>query len=160
MTNRSTICFSGSAIKAFVGEKRFEMQKLTTFKLARVQYIPKSPEPGILYVSEEFEAAVHLCACGCGLKVSTPLGPTEWSFFDSLEGPSLDPSIGNWEFPCRSHYWIQGGKVIWSGDWSPTLVEAGRRAEEERRRAHYDALERNRDGLLRRFWRWLRSFFR
>ena len=36
------------------------MQKLTTIKLARVQYIPKTLEPGVLYVSEKFEAAVHL----------------------------------------------------------------------------------------------------
>ena len=35
------------------------MPKQTTIKLARVQYIPKYPEPGILYVSEEFEAAVQ-----------------------------------------------------------------------------------------------------
>lgn len=133
------------------------MQKLTRFNLARVQYIPKSPEPGILYVSEEFEAAVHLCACGCGLKVSTPLGPTEWSFFDSPEGPCLDPSIGNWEFPCRSHYWIQGGQVIWSGDWTYAQVQAGHRAEENRRRAYHDNLKRIREGFFRRAWRWIKN---
>jgi len=136
------------------------MQKLTTIKLARVQYIPKTLETGVLYVSEEFEAAVHLCACGCGLKVSTPLGPAEWSFRDSPNGPSLEPSIGNWQFPCRSHYWIQGGQVIWSETWTPAQVQAGHRAEERRRRAYYDSLSRSRrEGFLHRLWRWIKSLF-
>ena len=67
------------------------MHKLITIKLACVEFIPKTLEPGVLYVSEEFEAAVHLCACGCGLKVSTPLSPTEWDVtgfvFRTLELP-------------------------------------------------------------------------
>lgn len=136
------------------------MPQVRTIKLARVRFIPKSLEPGVLYVSEEFEAAVHLCACGCGHKVSTPLGPAEWSFRDSPDGPSLVPSIGNWEFPCKSHYWIQGGRVIWSETWTPERVETARHAEEERRRAHYDQLQRSREGFLRRLWRWIKSFFR
>ena len=136
------------------------MQKLAKIKLARVKYIPKSLEPGILYVSEEYEAAVHLCACGCGHKVSTPLGAAEWSFTDAQNGPSLKPSIGNWEFPCKSHYWISGGLVIWSETWTPARVEAARHAEDERRRDHYDQLQRRREGFLRRLWRWIRGFFR
>jgi hypothetical protein len=136
------------------------MQKLTRLKLARVQYIPKTPEPGVLYVSEEFEAAVHLCACGCGLKVSTPLGPTEWSFLDSPNGPSLEPSIGNWQFPCRSHYWIRNGQIVWAEQWTPEQITAGERAEDQRRRNHYDTLERQRLGIWGRFWRWFTSFFR
>jgi hypothetical protein len=67
------------------------------------------------------------------------------------------PSIGNWQFPCRSHYWIQGGQVIWSVDWTPEQVQAGQRAEEKRRRAYFDNLKRGRDGLLRRLWRWIVS---
>jgi hypothetical protein len=136
------------------------MRKTTTITLARVQYVPTTLEPGVLYVSEEFEAAVHLCACGCGLKVSTPLGPAEWSFSDSPNGPSLKPSIGNWQFPCRSHYWIQDGQVIWSVDWTPVQVRAGHQAEEERRRSYYDSLKRGREGFLRRLWQWIKSLFR
>src|SRR5688572_30099253 len=128
------------------------MQKLTKIRLARVEYIPKDPQPGILYVADEFDAAVHLCACGCGLKVSTPLGPTEWTLEEAARGPSLRPSIGNWQLPCRSHYWISGGKVVWAESWTTAQVEAGRHAEEERRRLHYDALDRKRGGVLRRLW--------
>jgi len=90
------------------------MTKMTTLRLQRVHYMPKELEPGILHVSEEFDVAGHLCACGCGNKVMTPLSPTEWSFHESEKGPSLRPSIGNWQLPCTSHYWVDGGKVEWS----------------------------------------------
>jgi hypothetical protein len=40
-------------------------------------------------------------------------------------------------------------------------VQAGHRAEEERRRVYYDSLKRSRrEGFLRRLWRWIRSLFR
>jgi len=90
------------------------MTKMTMLRLQRVHYMPKELEPGILYVSEEFDVAGHICACGCGNEVMTPLGPTEWSFAESSDGPSLTPSIGNWQLPCKSHYWISGGKIEWS----------------------------------------------
>ena len=59
--------------------------------------MPQDLRPGVLYVSEEFGAAAHLCACGCGEKVSTPLGPTEWSLEETGGGPTLRPSVGNWQ---------------------------------------------------------------
>lgn len=93
------------------------MQKLTKIELVRVHYVPKTLKPGLLYVSEEFGAAVHLCACGCGSKVSTPLGPTEWALEETASGPSLSPSVGSWQLPCKSHYWIRGGKIVWSGQY-------------------------------------------
>ena len=43
------------------------------FELRKVQYMPSRLEPGILYVAEQFKAAAHLCACGCGSVVRTPL---------------------------------------------------------------------------------------
>jgi hypothetical protein len=135
------------------------MQKVTTIKLLRVYYIPKILEPGCLYVSEEFCAAVHLCACGCGTKVSTPLGPTEWALEETASGPSLTPSVGNWQLPCKSHYWIQGGTVVWLVMRTPEQIAAGRHAEVARRRAYYDALDRKRGGILQRLWRWLKSWF-
>lgn len=136
------------------------MPKLDKIELARVEYIPKNPEPGVLYVAAEFGAAVHLCACGCGAKVSTPLGPTEWTLKETASGASLTPSVGNWQLPCRSHYWIREGKIVWSGDWTPDQVAAGRRAEETRRRAHYAAVDRKRGGVMQRLWRWVASLFR
>lgn len=136
------------------------MPKLTHIQLVRVHYVPKVLEPGLLYVSEEFGAALHLCACGCGSKVSTPLGPTEWTLEETEHGPSLKPSVGNWQLPCQSHYWINRGRIVWSGKWTPEQIDAGRRAEEFRRREYYEEREQKREGILKRLWRWLVSQFR
>ena len=126
-------------------------------ELQRVHYMPKVLQPGVLYISEEFGTAAHLCACGCGSKIRTPLGSTEWVLEETDKGPTLYPSIGNWQLPCRSHYWIRRGEVVWAGQWTPERVAAGRRAEEVRRRAHYDVLDHKRRGILRRFWSWVKS---
>jgi hypothetical protein len=136
------------------------MQKLMKIKLVRVHYVPKELKSGLLYVSEEFGAAVHLCACGCGSKVSTPLGVTEWALEETATGPSLTPSVGNWQLPCQSHYWIRGGTIVWSTKWTGAQVAAGRREEENRRRAYFDTLDRERAGILQRLWHWLKSLFR
>lgn len=128
-------------------------------KLQRVRYMPKELEPGVLYVSEEFGTAAHLCACGCGAKVRTPLGPTEWSFEEAPGGPTLHPSVGNWQQPCQSHYLIVRGEVRWAEKWTPQQIAAGRRGEERRRRAYYDAIERNR-GILAKMWRWFMGLIR
>jgi hypothetical protein len=109
-------------------------------RLKRVHMMPAQLELGVLYVSEEFETAAHLCACGCGSKVRTPLGPTEWTFTDHPDGPSLDPSVGNWQRPCQAHYWIDRGEIEWSTQWNPQQIAAGRAAEDRRRDAYYSAL--------------------
>ena len=70
--------------------------------LERVKYLPRELLPGTLYVSKEFAVAGHLCACGCGSKVITPLGPAEWTFSERKGRPTLRPSVGNWQLPCRS----------------------------------------------------------
>src|SRR5438046_3132314 len=112
------------------------------FKLQHVHYMPTELTPGVLYVSEEFGIAIHLCACGCGSKIKTPLGPTEWSVEQTKSGPSLRPSVGNWQETCQSHYWITRGEIRWADKWTPEQIAAGRRSEEERRRAYCDALDR------------------
>jgi hypothetical protein len=128
-------------------------------ELRRVRYMPTELTAGVLYVAEEFGAAAHLCPCGCGSKVRTPLGPTEWTLEETKTGPTLRPSVGNWQQKCRSHYLIENGEVLWCADWTPEEVAAGRQREEERRRAYYDALDRQRGGMLRRLWRRVRSLF-
>lgn len=130
------------------------------FKMQRVHYMPKDLMPGVLYVSEEFGIAMHLCACGCGTKVKTPLGPTEWSVRETKQGPDLRPSVGNWQQPCQSHYWIDCGEVTWSEKWTAEEIAAGRRSEQERRSDYYSALDRQRGGVLRRFLRRLGGMFR
>ena len=114
------------------------------FALRRTKHMPKELEPGILYVSEEFEFAAHLCACGCGSRIRTPLGPTEWEFNDTPGGPSLFPSVGNWQQKCRSHYWITKGEIRWAPKWTDEEIVAGRRREQFRREKYFEELDRNR----------------
>jgi hypothetical protein len=128
-------------------------------ELQHVYYMPKELKPSVLYVAEEFDAAAHLCACGCGSKIRTPLGPTEWSLEETDIGPTLSLSIGNWQLPCQSHYLINRGEVIWAPRWTPQEIAAGRWREQERRSAYYDALDRKRATVLRRLWQWLKHLF-
>ena len=107
-------------------------------RLQRVAYMPKELKPGVLYISEEYGAAAHLCPCGCGCKIRTPLGPAEWSLKVTDKGPSLFPSVGNWQIPCKSHYWIKHGKLFWAESWTPEQIVAARRNEERRRLLHYE----------------------
>jgi hypothetical protein len=99
--------------------------------------MPAQLEPRVLYVSEEYGTAAHLCACGCGSKVRTPLGPAEWTFSEGSAGPSLDPSIGNWQRTCKAHYWIRNGSVEWAKQWSPHQIAEGRVREQRRRQRYY-----------------------
>lgn len=126
-------------------------------KLRRVHYMPKKLTSGVLYVSEEFGAAAHLCACGCGAKVRTPLGPTAWSLEVTSSGPSLRPSVGNWQLACQSHYWIERGQILWAEKWSSEQVVEGRRSEETYRNAYYSSQGH---GFLQRIWRWLIGYFK
>lgn len=77
---------------------------------------PRVLEEGILYISEECELAAHKCCCGCGEDVITPLNPARWRLDRHRGRVSLHPSIGNWKFACRSHYWIRNNRVIPSYD--------------------------------------------
>ena len=113
-------------------------------ELQRVHLMPKQLVPCVLYVSDEFGTAQHLCACGCGAKIRTPLGPSEWNVEETKEGPTLRPSVGNWQQPCRSHYWIWRGQVKWSIPWSEKQILAGRQQEQERRAAYFSEQEVNR----------------
>lgn len=72
-----------------------------------VKSVPKNPEKGVIYVSIDYATVIHQCCCGCGREVVTPLSPTDWQLSFDGQTVSLDPSIGNWSFPCQSHYWIR-----------------------------------------------------
>ena len=127
------------------------------FRLEKVHFMPKILEPGVLYLSDEFGTAAHLCACGCGAKVRTPIGPTEWSIKEQTGGPSLWPSIGNWQRPCRSHYVISKGEVTWAPAWSDTQIRVGRASEQRLRENHFAQLDRGRQGWLNRCIAWIKS---
>jgi hypothetical protein len=81
-----------------------------------VHFMPEEIFPGILYVSKEFETVLHLCACGCGSEVFTPITnipPNNWVLEETADGPTLRPSVGSFQLPCRSHYCITKGRIMW-----------------------------------------------
>ncbi len=96
-----------------------------------VHFVPDDLAEGTVYVSIEYATAVHKCCCGCGREVVTPLSPTDWRLIYDGRSISLDPSIGNWNFPCQSHYWIEKSRVRWARKWSRRQIDDGRRKDRE-----------------------------
>lgn len=86
--------------------------KIKEIKPEHVEYIPERLEEGVIYISERYRTAVHKCCCGCGQEVVTPLSPAEWSVNCNGGRVSLWPSIGNWSYPCCSHYVIRNSRVV------------------------------------------------
>ena len=64
---------------------------------------------GIIYISETYETASHLCLCGCKNLTVTPLGLQDWTMLNKDDKLTITPSIGNYNFPCKSHYIITNG---------------------------------------------------
>ena len=93
-----------------------------------VEVMPRSEEleQGVLYIAIGFGLAVHLCACGCGEKTVTPFSPAEWSITYDGESVSLQPSVGNWSFDCRSHYWVKHDEIIWGKPFTDEMIAAVR----------------------------------
>lgn len=91
-----------------------------------VELMPEPLEEGVLYISMEYCTAIHKCVCGCGNKVVTPLSPTDWKMTFDETSISLSPSIGNWSFPCQSHYWIVNNMIIYASKWNSDRIQEGR----------------------------------
>lgn len=112
--------------------------KISALTPVFIRAIPDQLEDGKLYVSLDYRTASHRCCCGCGREVVTPFGPTDWKF--SFDGKvSLHPSIGNWNFPCRSHYWIRANAIHWAEQWSDEQIAAGQAHERRAKERFYTA---------------------
>ena len=83
-----------------------------------VDEIPRALDAGKLYVCCRYRAIKHLCACGCGVPINTPLHPTAWTLICDGVSVTLWPSIGNWSEECQSHYWIRNNTIYWASRWS------------------------------------------
>lgn len=99
------------------------MIQYTSLKHRFVTNLPDQLDPGVLYISIEYATIVHLCCCGCGTEVVTPLTPTDWNMTFDGETISLSPSVGNWNDVCRSHYIIRKSQVIVADPWSDRRIE-------------------------------------
>jgi len=102
---------------------------MKTIKHKFVDLIPNSIEEGTLYISIMYCTAVHKCICGCGNEVVTPFSPTDWELIFDGETVSLCPSIGNWSFHCKSHYFITRNKIRIARRWEDWEIEEGRKED-------------------------------
>jgi hypothetical protein len=107
-----------------------------------VEYIPRDMMDGTLYISKKFRTASHRCCCGCGTKIVTPLRETEYTLTERGGLVSLRPSIGNWNHPCQSHYWVRDNQIVWAGRMSRREIRRGRAYDEDLKRAYFAEPER------------------
>ena len=102
-----------------------------------VEHMPDFIEPGTLYVSMEYSTAIHKCICGCGNEVVTPISPHDWQLAFDGESISLLPSIGNWNFPCQSHYYITNNNIHFSRKLSKGEIEFGRKQDTKKKKRFF-----------------------
>jgi Family of unknown function (DUF6527) len=98
------------------------MSSIKQLRAEFVEFIPEPLQPGVIYVSRRYSTASHLCCCGCGLETVTPLNAAKWNLTERGGLVSLWPSVGNWNFPCQSHYIIRNGRVVWAAKLSPGMI--------------------------------------
>lgn len=129
--------------------------KIQSLRPQYVEHLPEELEEGVLYVCEEFSLTAHKCCCGCGEDVHNKLGPAKWTLSRLADGRvSLDPSVGNWKYACRSHYWIRKNQVIDAGPMTERAIEAVQkrdRADMDRYIARVNADANRADGRRSEF---------
>ncbi len=116
-----------------------------------VEFIPSEIEQDVLYISIEYDIAKHKCACGCGADIVTSLSPARWKLTYDGETVSLFPSIGNWNHPCKSHYFITNDKVIWAGRVSKTAMQEVIKHDQESLKTHMEKSNSLLDRIKRLF---------
>ena len=132
------------------------MARVDLLKPIYVQYIPSadSVKEGELYISLEFQTAIHKCCCGCGEEVVTPFNPAQWRVSEKNGKVSLFPSIGNWSYPCQSHYFVRDNCVVWAEALSETEIRRVQVSDQRDLKSYIvnkNAACRHADGLLQRF---------
>lgn len=108
-------------------------------QVIRAEFIDSAPvqlNDGVIYISDRFQTALHKCCCGCGREVVTPLNPAGWKYIREGEVVTFTPSIGNWSFPCKSHYLIIRNQVVWARTMSPRQI-ANVKARDAKEREAY-----------------------
>lgn len=106
--------------------------KMEKLEPVYVEFIPSSLEDGKLYVSMLYRTCVHLCPCGCGEKVITPLNSHGWTLHFNGK-VTLRPSVGNYNLSCRSHYFITDNHI----EWLPTMDEPKSKKSKKRRKVKF-----------------------
>lgn len=134
-----------------------------------VEFIPDKLSPGKLYISIPYKTASHMCCCGCGQEVVTPISPTDWRVTFNGQSATLDPSIGNWSFDCRSHYLIVNDRIHWAEEWTPELIERGRERDRANKKKAFLQAQNASEGIVKSTTKpsnadgligWLKSLFK
>lgn len=89
------------------------MSQIKNLKPVFSDKIPEELAPGILYISMSHRIAKHLCPCGCGKVITIIFDPELWTMKFDGETVTIFPSIGNYNIPCKSHYYISGNQIEW-----------------------------------------------
>ena len=119
------------------------------FSVQFVEYMPEVINQGEMYISMRYSVVIHLCACGCGEKVVTPLSPDDWHLKYDGETISLYPSIGNWDFTCQSHYWIRRSKVINAERWDRQEMQYGKKRDKKQKLKSDNVRSDNRNSFIK-----------
>lgn len=128
-----------------------------------IELAPPKLESGILYVSLEYCTVMHLCPCGCGNEIVTPIAPDRWQLSFDGESITLHPSIGNEKLPCKTHYWIKNNKIVDAGTWgkrdfkshrSPTISVTPKMKDEPRENLSVK-VGKQKESLFNKVIRWL-----
>lgn len=95
-----------------------------THVIRGVAELPEQPATGTLYLVGEGQAwsAGLVCPCGCGKLIQLSMLQDEfpkWSVEVTFWGlPTVEPSV--WRTSgCRSHFFLQKGKIRWCGPEPP-----------------------------------------
>lgn len=112
-----------------------------TLQYKFVEFIPEVIEEKTIYISIKYCTAVHKCICGCGNEVITPISPTDWELRFDGKTISLSPSIGNWSFECKSHYFITRSKVRHARSWGDWEIVEGRKEDAENKKSFFKKLK-------------------
>lgn len=137
-----------------------------------VESAPQQLQDGVIYISDRFRTALHKCCCGCGREVVTPLNSAGWSYYREGRSITLKPSIGNWSFPCKSHYLIVKNEVVWAETMSAQQIARVKAKDARDQEAYIKRCNEEKfrptegapkvvtpssgiSGLLKKFVRWL-----
>lgn len=131
-----------------------------------VEFIPEKIEDGVLYISVEYCTAIHKCVCGCGNRVVTPLSPSDWELTFNGKSITLYPSIGNWNFECKSHYWIRRSEIEFAGRWTEREIRQERENDFERKMEYFGEsaeiqkqVSINEEKITSKIWKKIFKFF-
>lgn len=139
--------------------------KIMSINPVFVEYIPEQIDEGVLYISEPFNTAIHKCCCGCGEEVVTPFSPAKWRLIKGDGVVSLVPSIGNWDYECQSHYFINNNQIIWAGQMSPEQIRRVQKRDTDDNHKYIEYLNEQRKfsvfrKLFNRLLNWFKSLFK